>query len=118
MLSLKWTGKAYGKNQKSGYNSKTGQHFKNAYYKAFQDGMALLFRAQAKGKTFDFPDVIICADIGPTMDHHNLIEPVMDALQMSGVIANDRNVGWVKCAPAERHPAGQDDEIIVLLLGE
>lgn len=116
-LLLHWSGKAYTKNKKGSYNSKTGGHYKNHGYQAFQDGMVLMFRSQAKGRTFTHPDVMVITCLGRSMDHHNLVEPVMDALQMSGVIGNDRDVGWVSCAPPTRHERGKDDIIEILLTG-
>jgi hypothetical protein len=50
-------------------------------------------------------------------DHHNFIEPVLDALQQSGCIENDRNVVELILPEPERHGNGVPDIIAITVQG-
>lgn len=115
-LQLKWTGKAVGENRRLCPGK--SRWYQNADYRAFLDGMTILFRAQAGGIVFNQPDILICAKVGALVDDQNLFKPVLDAIERAGIVDNDRNIGWKRMAPPERHPQGQDDEIMILITGD
>lgn len=114
---LKWKGKVVSENRR--LRPGNGRWYANADYKAFLEGMAWTFRGQIPaGRVYGRPDVIIVMSVGPRLDHHNMHKPILDAIERAGLVKNDRDIGWVKMAPPERHPQGQEDEITVILTGE
>lgn len=56
-------------------------------------------------------DLRIQCSLGPRMDDQNLLKPICDAIERSGVVKNDRNIGIKTIVPGERHKQGQDDHI-------
>ena len=110
---LKWSGKAVTENRRL-----DGRFHANANYKAFLEHMIWIFKVQAAGIRYNYPDILMCVSVNSRVDHHNLHKPILDAIERSGLVDNDKNVGWVRMAPPERHPQGQDDEITVILTGE
>ena len=113
---LKWDGKTVTENRR--LETARGRFYANANYKVFIESMIWTFKVQAAGIRFDCPDVLICVSVGPRVDHHNLHKPILDAIERAGLVDNDRNVRWVRMAPPERHPQGQDDKITIILTGE
>ena len=110
---LKWSGKAVTENRRL-----DGRFYANANYKAFLEHMIWIFKVQAAGIRYNYPDILMCVSVNSRVDHHNLHKPILDAIERSGLVDNDKNVGWVRMAPPERHPQGQDDKITIILTGE
>jgi Holliday junction resolvase RusA-like endonuclease len=111
-----WEGLAVSENRR--LKQGKGRWYANPNYKVFLDGMTWKFHSQKAGIEFARPDVLIVVSVGTKMDHHNLHKPILDALERAGIIDNDRNVGWVRMAPPEKHPQGQLDKVTVILTGE
>lgn len=92
-FSATWEGLAVSKNE----NQKRGKKSSaigRARYQCFIDSVAWTLRAAAGRdfKTFTGPvSVLLEISCPPLMDHFNLVDPLMDALQRSGVVENDRN---------------------------
>lgn len=63
-----------------------------ARYQCFIDSVAWTLKKQAHGvKPFTGAvKVELKVSCPKLMDHHNLVDPVMDAIQRSGVVENDR----------------------------
>lgn len=87
-----WEGEAVSKNENQRRGKVSGA-VGRARYQCFIDGVAWTLRAAA-GRDFEpfAGPVAVRLEIACSsrMDHHNLVDPLMDALQRSGVLSNDR----------------------------
>jgi Holliday junction resolvase RusA-like endonuclease len=117
MMYLHWTGRAVSDNDR--HRLGRGRIVATTEYKAFRDGLALMFRAQACGRKLQRPDIRIQVSISAMMDKTNLIKATCDALQIAGVVENDSefNHSTLVMPPAIVHPRGQDDRIDIFLTG-
>lgn len=93
-FSAEWEGLAVSKNENLRRGARSSA-IGRARYQCFIDSVAWTLRAAAqKAKVPQFTGpVSVRMEIScpPLMDHFNLVDPLMDALQRSGVLANDRN---------------------------
>jgi Holliday junction resolvase RusA-like endonuclease len=116
MLHLHWTGRAVSDNDR--HRLGRGRIVATAEYRAFRDGLALIFRSQAQGKRLARPDVRmqVALPAGSRIDRNNLIKATCDALELAGIIANDRelNHSHFHIEPVTA-AAGADAEITLLL---
>lgn len=80
-------------------------------YEAFIDGLAWQIRADAGAQRLSAIDLLIQVRIWKMRDKQNLLKPVCDALERSGLIKNDRDIRGIEMLPAEQHARGELDEI-------
>ena len=111
-----WEGRGFGKNEKMirTKKPKSGGFFirRNQDYDKFIQALSDFFKIN--GKVIDgFSRVIMKISCHHSRDHHNFIEPVMDALQSSGCVHNDREVIELILPEPERHGNGVNDIISV-----
>jgi len=92
MIIASWTGKAVSENDR--LLPGRGRWQANPAYKAFKEGVAWMLRIEMN----DMPVIIgpVCVrlflELNPKMDAQNVLKPVLDALQLAGVIKNDRQI--------------------------
>jgi Holliday junction resolvase RusA-like endonuclease len=119
MLRLHWSGIAISDNDR--HRPGRGRIVATAEYKGFRDGLATMFCFQAHGQHFHAPDVRMQVALpkGSRKDRNNLIKAVCDALEIAGIIDNDRelNRSHFNMEPVQELPRGADDEITLLLSG-
>lgn len=103
-----WSGKAVGKNKKLIRTKKS--LFRNSKYKEFVQEMSNQFKLQGTEIKGDVKVImkICCHHLA---DHHNFIEPILDGMQNSGCIENDRNVAELILIKPRRHKNGVADEL-------
>jgi len=129
LIALHWTGRAVSENKRHAlqYRRPRGSRgeARRVYigvsqeYDAFKVGMAYVFRAQARGRTIKRPAARIQIGLprGSQIDKLNLLKAIADALQLSGVIANDRELNYsLTTIPAVTWlDPGSDDSVDVYL---
>jgi len=113
MITIKWTGKAVSVNK--WHMVRAGRIFASPEYEKFIDSIAFTIKATAGNTKYDKISLIIHVNINNRMDHHNLIKPICDGIQRSGIIDDDKNIGYVSLLPAERHSQVKLDEIIIMI---
>jgi Holliday junction resolvase RusA-like endonuclease len=105
-----WSGKAISDNRRI-IPGKQGRFVSNPAYRAFKESVA--WECKAHGEYFDCPvSVRLTIAISPRMDAQDVIKPVLDALELAGVIRNDRQV---KHFQFHREPKqrGEQDRITI-----
>ena len=117
MIELAWSGKAVTKNNK--HTVRKGRDGKRYImltrrYREFVEELAYTFRSQCRSR-FAEMDVSIAVSVSRRTDHHNLIEPICDALETAGIIDDDRHIGEMVVSKPERHKRGEPDEIRIIL---
>ncbi len=129
MLHLRWKGRAVSENKRHAlqYRRPKGSHgeARRVYigagqeYSAFKIGMAYLFRSQAQGRMMTRPAARIQIGLarGSQIDKLNLLKAIADAIQLAGVVANDRefNYSMTTIPPITVHEPDEDDTIDVFL---
>ncbi len=113
MIIVHWQGKAVNKNRRyriAKVNGKNRQVKTDAYKNWLKDIGWTIKQVTFKRYT-TLVSVMISAVLDPAADHHNLVDVVLDALQVCGLIVDDRDAGVVMSMPCERHKRGEIDEI-------
>jgi Holliday junction resolvase RusA-like endonuclease len=79
--------------------------------------MAWAFKPQCKEKYIRM-GLKIDFNVGANMDHHNLLKPICDAIELAGIIDNDKHIDdKIIMMPPTRHKRGQPDQITVEIIG-
>lgn len=88
-------------------------------YQAFVRNLATTIMAEARRqvgvKKYQSLSLVVLCTIGQQLDGQNLLKPICDAVQRSGVLANDRNIRHRTMLPDERHGSGEPDTIWLAL---
>ena len=117
MIVIEWEGLACGKSEKWG-RTKTGLTFVTKKYKIFVKAIKaeamVAMRGSRTWERHEWVNVIIKVEVGPLRDHHNLVEPILDALQ-GVVFKNDLYVADLIVPMAKRHKRGQLDRITICI---
>jgi len=97
MIIASWTGKAISENDR--LLPGRGRWRANPAYKAFKESVAWVLRIEQE----DMPSieepvsVRLFLELNPKMDAQNVLKPVFDALELAGVIKNDRQIRTFSC---------------------
>lgn len=84
-----WHGRAVSENQRLAPGK--GRYRVNEEYQAFKEGIAWVCKGHRA--VFEGPvGVRLFLLLNPRMDAQNIIKPVLDGLELAGVIKNDRQV--------------------------
>lgn len=111
-----WTGRAISENRRT-IPGKQGRRVSNPEYRAFKDSLAWACRTaiMVEQEFFDGPVCVrLLLVLNPRMDAQNVVKPVLDALELAGVITNDRQVrqfGFYR----EDRAKGEDDRIDIFV---
>jgi Holliday junction resolvase RusA-like endonuclease len=107
-----WTGKAVTKNKWHTVMRGTNRIIKTTAYRKFEESLIACFVQQKKiysGKV----EVVIKMSVNARTDHHNLLQPILDALEKAKVVSDDRFVSRVLLLEPERHGPKEDDRIMI-----
>lgn len=88
---IDWSGYAVGENRRKEFSRKLGRAYPNPKYAAFKADLAWTIRAAFPGVKMSSPRVTFLMD-APRLDVDALVKPVLDAVQMSGLVDNDKAV--------------------------
>ena len=104
--------KLIGKSEKWG-RTKKGFPFVYTKYKNFMKEMAVHFATGFPygGKV----DVEIWMSVSTRREHHNVLEPIFDAMQASGIIKNDKLIEELILHRPKRHKMKELDEVVVVI---
>jgi Holliday junction resolvase RusA-like endonuclease len=93
MYTAKWTGKAVSANRRLA-PGRGGRLYRTAEYTAFLKSLAVTFQAEASRQRWVTTKVPVAVEIRvwlpARMDGEAVQKPVLDALQLAGVVENDR----------------------------
>lgn len=115
MIAIRWTGKAVGTNKRHTISRTSGHIINTRAYRTFLEDLAYTIREAAPGIRFEKISVVISVSVSNSYDHHNLHKPIMDAIEKSGLLGNDKNILFISWLPPERHKRGEIDEIFLLI---
>ena len=114
VIIASWRGKAVSENDRllPGH----GRFRANPAYKAFKESVAWVCRIEQRGgpPSEDPVSVRLFLELNPKMDAQNVLKPVFDALELAGVIKNDRQIRAFSCYREDR-AAGEDDRIGIIV---
>lgn len=104
--------KIVSENKRLAYNRKTGRAFTSTEYKQSKACIEAAFIEQTKYRPMYGENVVITITVHTYKDIDNCIKPILDAMQVAGVIKDDRYVVrlLVHKIPIKR---GQPDTIII-----
>ena len=84
-------------------------------YRAFMDEITAAMLQSRCGRIEGEFDVELRMVIGPLADHTNYQKSILDGIEHSGLIENDRLAGDVFLPRPERHKRGLPDELTIIL---
>ena len=113
MITVTWTGKAISVNK--WHVVRRGRISPSREYEEFIDSLAWAIRAEMAGNQWKALDLTMSCELGPLADDQNLLKPVCDAIERSGLLENDRDIKRKVIEPATRHKRGQPDTIAMCL---
>ena len=108
-LTVTWTGKAVSVNR--WHVVRKGRIAASREYETFIDSLAWTIKGAAISTRWAALDLTMQCDVGPLMDDHNLLKPVCDAIERSGLLGDDREIKDRHLLPATRHKRGHPDTI-------
>ena len=109
-----WSGRAVSENRRT-IPGRQGRRVSNPEYRAFKESLAWDCKKWADGQSFQGPvSVRLLLILNPRMDAQNVIKPVLDALEIAGVIRNDRQVRQFGFYRTDRK-RGEDDRIDIFV---
>ena len=121
MITVTWTGKAVSVNK--WHVVRRGRIAASREYEEFIDSLAWAIVAEAPkgpdwtvGPGWKALNLTMECRVGPLMDDQNLLKPVCDAIERSGLLENDRDIKRKVIEPATRHKRGQPDTITMYLM--
>lgn len=116
MLIAYWIGHAVSENDRLLPGKRRWQL--NPAYKAFKESVAWVLRQeQLDTPPLEGPVCIrLFIELNPAMDASNIIKPVLDAIQLAGVIKNDKQVRTFSFYRDDR-PKGEEDRLGIIVRG-
>lgn len=109
-----WSGKAVSANRR--LEPGVDRWHLTEEYRAFKD--ALTWTLKAHFEHFTGPvSVRLFAVLGPKMDSGAIIKPALDALQVAGIVDNDRQVRHI-CVQREDRKKGETEDRICFFIDE
>lgn len=108
-----WHGKAVSENRRLLPGAAKGRLISNPDYKAFKESVA--WACKLENEHLEGPvSVRLFLELGLRMDAQNVIKPVLDALELAGVIKNDKQVRSFSFHREDR-AAKEEDRIGILV---
>lgn len=109
MITVHWTGKAVSDNAKTLKDSH-GKRRNSGEYLAYRASVALTIRAQRPGVRLVRPGLKVQFRLDAAADATNFLKGLLDGIQDSGIIVNDRDIAPVEVERSLRRPRGAPDE--------
>jgi len=113
MVAVKWTGRTVSVNKC--HEVRAGMIYASIAYKDFINSIAWAIKIASGCKIFKKVSLRIHVKLSNRKDHHNIIKPICDAIERSGLINNDKNIKYIKLMPAERHNGNESYEIFLMI---
>ena len=110
MIAVQWEGRIGGTNARLG-KARDGHMYATKPYEAFRDSLAWALTAERKGRTLTGPVAVrIEYTVDEARDLDSGIKATLDALQDSGIIADDLQVQRLEVTRLI-HPRGKPDRV-------
>lgn len=109
MLAILWKGKAISVNR--WHVLRNERISASQEYEKFIDSLAWTIRAEIKSQRCRRLSITIDSKLNPWFDHQNLLKPICDAVQRSGLLADDKKIKNIWMQEPQRHKRGEPDEI-------
>ena len=108
MIIASWTGKAVSENDR--LRAGRGLWRAKPAYKGFKESVAWVLRIEQKDTPpIEGPvSVRLFLELNPDIDAQNVLKPVFDAIQLAGVIVNDKQIRTFSCYREDREARGED----------
>jgi Holliday junction resolvase RusA-like endonuclease len=90
-IEIDWNGWAVGENRRKEFSRKMGRAYPNPAYLKFKECLAWYVRIASDGARLSAPRVDFLVD-APRLDVDALVKPVLDSIQLSGLVGNDSKV--------------------------
>lgn len=115
MIIVGWQGKVVTDNKRL-IKGKQGRLVPNSKYIAFKEGLAWEIKAQTKHQRYKAIDLLIYFELHSKVDKQNLLKPICDAIELAGVVVNDKCIGAIRLMPTD---ASEDkmDHIMLFITG-
>lgn len=113
MIAIKWAGKACSKNDMHNI-TRQGAYYNTKVYNSFLEDLAWSIKVQTQGIAYKRVNLTIATKLFQ-IEHQNLLDGICDAIQRSGIIANDKYIANIYMQEPERHSRGAPDEILILI---
>ncbi len=121
MITVMWQGKAVSVNK--WHCVRNGKISPTREYEEFIDQLAWSIKDRMRGENTStwfaaWPalNLIMSCELGALADDQNLLKPVCDAIERSGLLENDRDIKTKWILPASRHKRGGVDTIWLHLM--
>lgn len=109
MITVHWTGKAVSDNAKT-VKDRRGIHRNSSEYTAYRSSVNMTIREQRPGILLVRPGLFVQFRLEGHCDATNMLKGLLDGIQDSGLVANDRHIAPVTVLPTLKHPRGERDE--------
>jgi len=113
MIAVLWTGKAVSDNAKTIRDSQ-GRRRNSEEYKAYRASVAATVFAQCQGVRGAHPGLIVQFRLEGHFDATNMLKGLLDGIQDSGFVDNDRHIAHITVLPTLKHPRGEQDEAMLV----
>jgi Holliday junction resolvase RusA-like endonuclease len=109
MITVHWSGKAVSDNAKT-VRDRRGIHRNSPEYQAYRSSVAATVMEQRPGVLLMRPGMFVQFRLEGHCDATNMLKGMLDGIQDSGLVANDRHIAPVTVLPTLKHPRGERDE--------
>lgn len=109
MITVHWTGRAVSDNAKTIRDCR-GYHRNSSEYRAYRSSVAATIMEQRPAVRLDRPGLFVQFRLEGHCDASNMLKGLLDGIQESGLVANDRHIAPVTVLPTLKHPRGERDE--------
>ena len=109
MITVHWIGKAVSDNAKL-IRDRSGTPRNSGAYEAYKTSIAWTIREQRPSVRLEHPGLFVQFRLDGHCDATNMLKGLLDGIQASELVANDRHIAPVTVLPTLRHPRGEHDE--------
>ena len=114
MTLVHWVGIAVSDNRKTIRDSRGGRR-NSPEYSAYRSSVAGAIRAQCPGMYFAAAGLLVQFRLDWSSDPTNYLKGLLDGIQDSGRVGNDRSLAPIQVLAPRRRPRGQVDEAWLVL---
>jgi Holliday junction resolvase RusA-like endonuclease len=114
MITVHWTGKAISDNAKT-VRDRRGVHRNSPEYIAYRNSVAWSIREQRPGVRLKRPGLFVQFRLDGHCDATNMLKGLLDGIQDSELVANDRHIAPITVLPTLHHGRGATDEAWLVL---
>lgn len=118
MIMVRWFGQVVSDNDKT-ERIRGGRVKNTAAYTAFRQSVAWTVLAARGGMVMNRPGLLVQFSLSAQRDAQNCLKGLLDGIQDSGLVSNDRDIAPITVLPTIRHTRGAEDAAeLVLWEGE